>query len=198
MIRLRPLLHRLRRDRRGATILEFALVILPFMMILMGVFDFAYRGYVSSIVEGTVNRAARLATVGNKTATQIDDFVTNELRHFSPSATITITKKNYYQFSGVGKAEKLTSDSAPIGSWNTGDCYEDLNNNGKWDVVAGRDGLGGSDDVVYYQVDYTFPRVMPTGGLFGWSATQTVSARTIMRNQPYGIQAVPTVKCTSS
>jgi len=198
MMRLARTFRTLRDDRRGATLMEFALVVVPFMLILMGIFDFAYRGYVSAIVEGTVNRASRLATVGNKTGTQIDDFVKNELRHFSPSATITITKTNFYQFSGVGKSEKLTSDSAPLGSWNTGDCYEDLNNNGKWDVVAGRDGLGGSDDIVFYQVDYVYPRILPTAGLFGWSANQTITARTIMRNQPFGIQAVPVVKCTSS
>ena len=89
MMRLARTFRTLRHDRRGATLMEFALVVVPFMLILMGIFDFAYRGYVGSIVEGTVNRAARLATVGNMTTTQIDDYVKNELRHFSPSATIT-------------------------------------------------------------------------------------------------------------
>ena len=198
MSRLSRRFTNLRDDRRGATIVEFALVIVPFMMVVMGLMDFGYRAYVGSVVEGTVNRAARLATVGDQTPTQIDDFVKNELRHFSPSATITITKTNYYQFSGVGQGEVLTSDSAPVGVWNTGDCYQDLNNNGKWDAVAGRDGLGGSDDIVFYQVDFTYPRILPTNGLFGWSDNQTLTSRTVMRNQPFGIQATPVVKCTSS
>lgn len=191
-------ISRLRADQRGATLLEFALVVVPLSMVMMGLTDFGYRAYVSSIVEGTVHRAARLATVGNKTPSQIDDFVKNELRHFSPSATITITKKNYYQFSGVGKAEKLTTDANGNGTWNSGDCYEDLNNNGTWDVVAGRDGLGSSDDIVFYQVDFVYPRVIPLDGLLGWSANDTVTTHTLMRNQPFGIQSIPTTRCTSA
>lgn len=189
---------RLRHDERGAALLEFALVIIPLSMVMMGLTDFGYRAYVSSVVEGTIHRAARLATVGNKTTAQIDSYITNELRHFSPAATITITKKNYYQFSGVGKPEKLTTDANSNGVWNSGDCYQDLNNNGSWDAMAGRDGLGSSDDIVFYQVDFIYPRVMPLTGLFGWSTNDTVTAQTLLRNQPYGIQSIPTTRCTSA
>lgn len=198
MIRLRLILTRLVADRSGATMIEFAFIATPLCMILLGLTDFGYRSYVSSVLSGTVERAARQATVGSKTSDQIDDFVRSQLTHFSSDATVTITKSNYYQFSGINKSEKLTTDSAPIGVWNTGDCYEDLNNNGKWDSVAGRDGLGGSDDIVYYTVTYSYPQMLPVGSLFGWSNTQTLTATTLMRNQPYASQTIPTVKCTSS
>ena len=173
---------------------EFAFVVTPLFMVLLGLTDFGYRMYVDSVVEGTVHRAARLATVGDKTSDQIDDFVRTQLTEFSTNGTVTITKTNYYQYSGIGKPEKLTTDGNSNGEWDPGDCYQDLNNDGIWNKVAGRDGLGGSDDVVYYQVQFTYPRVVPMDRLLGWSDTQTATAMTVMRNQPYASQQIPAIR----
>lgn len=192
------LLRSLRTDRRGATMIEFAMVSTPLFMILLGLTDFGYRCYAAAIVEGTLQQAARLATVGDQTGDQIDTFVKTKLQKFNSGATVTITKTNYYEFSNVQKSEKLITDGNGNGVWNTGDCYEDLNNNGKWDTVAGRDGLGGSDDIVFYKVDFTFDRLVPLGGFLKWAATDTISANTVMRNQPYAVQTIPIQKCTST
>lgn len=189
---------RLLKNKKGATMVEFAFVAPVFFTILLGLTDFGYRMYMKSIVEGTVYQAARLATVGDKTPTQIDDFVKKQLTLFSTNGTVTITKTNYYEFSDIGKPEKLTTDLNSNGSWDTGDCYEDLNNDSKWNAVSGRSGLGGSDDIVYYKVDFSYPRIVPMGGFLGWSSTETASTMTIMRNQPYAAQQIPMVKCTST
>jgi hypothetical protein len=132
--------------------------------------------------------------VGGQTPAQIDDYVRAQLTQFSKNATITINKTNYYEFSGIGKPEKLTLDANSNSAWDTGDCYQDLNNNGTWESVAGRTGLGGSDDVVYYKVTVDFPRLLPLTKIMGWSNMSQVSATTVMRNQPYGAQIVPTVR----
>lgn len=191
-------LRRLRSDTRGATLVEFAMIILPLSMALLGLTDLGYRAYVSSVVEGTLHRAARMATVGDKTSAQIDTFVTQQLAKFTNGSAPVITKTNYYEFSGVGKPEKLITDLPPLGSWNTGDCYQDLNGNGRWDSVAGRDGLGGSDDIVFYQVSLSYPRLVPMGKLLGWADSQTITANTVMRNQPYSRQVTPVTRCVSS
>jgi Flp pilus assembly protein TadG len=192
------LVQKLIGDRRGATIVEFAFVAPVLFTVLLGLTDFGYRCYAAAIVEGTLQQAARLATVGDKTDADIDAFVKDKLNSFNSGATVTITKTNYYQFSNVKKAEKLTTDTNGNGIWDTGDCYQDLNNNGKWDTVAGRDGLGGSDDIVFYNVDFVFARVVPLSGFLGWSNTETITANTVMRNQPYGAQSIPVTKCTST
>jgi Flp pilus assembly protein TadG len=191
-------LRTLAGDRRGAAIVEAAFIAPMLIMILMVFFDFLYNFEAASKLEGTIQQAARMATIGDKTESQVDDFIRNQLTQFNSGATITINKSNYYQFSNVSKSEKLVTDSAPLGVWNTGDCYEDLNNNGKWDTVAGRSGLGGSDDILFYRVQMSYPRVVPLYGFLGWSNTQTLSANTIMRNQPYAVQAIPIQKCTST
>ncbi len=194
MIGLFKLSRRLRRDDHGATLVEMAFVTPLLMMVLLGLTDFGYHSYLGAVVEGTVQKAARRATVGNQTAAQIDDYVRSQLTQFSKNATVTITKTNYYQFSGIGKSEKLTLDANSNGTWESGDCYQDLNSNGTWEAVAGRDGLGGSDDIVYYKVTVDFPRLLPLGNIMGWSSFSKVAATTVMRNQPYGAQIVPTVR----
>ncbi|WP_232476037.1 TadE/TadG family type IV pilus assembly protein [Flavisphingomonas formosensis] len=194
-------LKRIGADDEGVTVIEFALVALPLCMILLVMFDFGYRSYIGAGVEGTVHRAARLATVGGQTSDQIDTYVRGQIQAYASNATITITKRSYSQFSGVGVGEKwqeTTDTKSPYhnGVYDAGhECYYDANNNGKYDNAssAGTTGLGGSDDIVYYSVKVDFPAIVPVDRLMGWDSMETVTANTVMRNQPYGSQAV--VQC---
>ena len=175
----------LRRDERGNTLVEFALVLPVLAVTLMGFFDLGYRSYVFSVVEGALHEASRMATVGNKTGAEIDAHVASRLSEFSRDATITVAKKSYGEFSEVALPEKITGDTAPTGQYNAGDCYEDANNNGRYDADRGKDGLGGSEDVIHYEVTMSYPRMFPMTGLLGWSSTETIKAATVLRNQPY-------------
>jgi Flp pilus assembly protein TadG len=195
--------RRLRRDKRGTSITEFGLIAPVLCMMLLGMIDLGQRMYLAAVLQGTLFRAARKATVGDQTSAQIDTFVTNELAAFSKNATITITKKSYSDFTGVKQLETITSDTAPVGTYNAGtsaanpgDCYEDTNSDWKRDD-KGSSGLGQSDDIVYYQVSVTYPRVVPLSKFLGFSANETVTANTVLRNQPYGAQvpSTPPVRC---
>jgi hypothetical protein len=127
-----------------------------------------------------------MGTVGDKTTTQIDDHIRARLRDFSRGATITITHKSYLDFSGVQLPEVITSDTAPIGSYNVGDCYQDFNNNSQYDTDRGKSGMGGSEDVLNYEITIAYPRLFPLTKLIGLSATDQVKSSTVFRNQPYG------------
>lgn len=189
--------RRLRRDSRGATIVEMGFVILPLTITLLALFDFGYRMYAQSVLEGTLHSAARLATIGNKTPTQIDDYVKGQLTLFSKAHAPEIEKKSYYQFSGVDKEETYT-DSDNDGQYDAGECFVDENKNNHWDDAkhAGNTGLGGSDDIVFYTVTLKLPAMLPLGKFLGWPDEETISANTVLRNQPYGSQAeLPT--CSS-
>ena len=193
---LRAFFRRLRGDERGLNVVEFSLVALPLFVILLAFVDFGYRIYLEVVVEGTLNKAARRATIGGVGTSAIDTYVRSQLVAFSKNAVITINKRSYYDFAHVGKPEKITQDTVPIGTYNNGDCFEDANHNGVWDADSGSSGLGGSDDIVYYQVVVTFPRLVPLGKFLGFSALETVTANTVLRNQPYGAQVAPTPVCT--
>lgn len=196
-MRLHRPMKALVREAGGATIVEFALILPVLCMLLLGTLDLGYRSYVGSVVQGALHDAARMATVGGVTTAQIQARVESRLQAFSRNATITTTTRSYTDYSGVSMPERITQDTAPIGSYNTGDCYEDANGNGSYDTDRGRSGTGGAEDVVYFEVTMTFPHIVPVGRLFGWGNNVTIRQNTLLRNQPYaGRNTSVAVICT--
>jgi hypothetical protein len=134
-----------------------------------------------------------MATVGGVSMDQIDARVRLRLSNFARDATVSTSASSYTEFADVGQPETITSDTAPFGQYNTGDCFEDANGNGTYDLDRGRTGLGQADDVVRYRASITYPAMFPVGALLGWGDTETVSAETMLRNQPYAGRATGVV-----
>ncbi|MFM5914299.1 pilus assembly protein [Chakrabartia godavariana] len=195
-------LRNLRRNERGAAIVEFAFVAPAFLTLLMAGLDLGYREYLQAVIAGTVESVARKSAVGGMTSEEVDAEIVARVKEILPASSrndpsaIVITKKSFDNFSNIGNPEKITSDTAPVGSYNVGDCYEDANRNGAYDASGGSTGIGGAEDVIYYKVDVAFPRLFPMAGLLGWSPTQSSTVNTIVRNQPYGAQPTPPVRCS--
>lgn len=190
-------LTRLRDHARGATLLEFGLVAGPLILTIMAIGDLGYQSYLRSVTRGVLEKAARAASVGTLNSTDIDTYIEAQMAAInSKNGTTSTTKKSYYNFSRVGKPEKITTDTAPLGTYNSGDCYEDANGNGSYDTNSGAAGLGGADDIVYYEVTISMPRLFPMAKLLGWSATQSATASTMVRNQPWANQGTPTIRCS--
>lgn len=189
-------LGRLRHDAGGATIVEFALILPVMCALMIGVVDLGYRSYVGSIVQGALHEAARMGTVGGVSTDTIAAHVRSRLREFSRDATITVSTRSYSDFTGVRVPETITQDTAPLGSYNTGDCYQDFNGNQQYDLDRGRTGMGGAEDVVYFEVRMVYPRIVPVGNIFGWSDTVTINQNTVLRNQPYAARnSGVTIRC---
>jgi Flp pilus assembly pilin Flp len=178
-------LRTLRRDTSGATIVEFAMILPVMCGLLVGGVDLGYRSYVASIVQGSLHEAARMGTVGGVSTDAIATHVRNRLRDFSRDATVTVTTRSYAEFTGVRTPETITQDTAPTGQYNPGDCYQDFNGNGSYDLDRGRTGMGGAEDVVQFEVRMVYPRLVPVGSFFGWSDNVTVEQNTVLRNQPF-------------
>jgi Flp pilus assembly pilin Flp len=195
----RAFLNRLRRDERGMTIIEFAFLAPVLLVALMGFFDMGYREYISSVLQGEVQKAGRDSTLpGGATAgSSLDARVRNRVSVVIPDATWTFTRLKYASFTRAGQAENFTDTNANS-IRDAGECYQDENGNNNWDADAGASGQGGSKDIVVYRAQLSFPRVFPMAGLLGWNANQVISATTVLRNQPFGTQAVAsvTVICT--
>lgn len=179
-------LRALRADARGATIIEFALILPVLSILLMGTFDLGYRSYVTSIVQGSLHEASRMATVGNVPMTTIETHVRNRLKDFSRNSTIDIRTDSYSDFNGVAVAEPLTTDLGTANVYDQAtDCYRDINGSGKFSRDMGRGGMGGAEDVVRFQVTMTYPRLFPMAKLLGWSNNVQIVQNTVLRNQPY-------------
>jgi len=196
----RARMFRLFRDSRGATIAEFALILPTLCVLLMGTFELGWRMYASSVVQGTLHEAARMGTVGNKTTTEVDEYVRERLLTFSRNGTIKTDVRSYEDFTQVATPERITSDSVPTGEFNLGDCYEDFNDNNQYDLDRGKIGLGNADDIVRYEVTLSYPRMFPVAGLMGWDELATIKSSTVLRNQPFGSRTnvTPQVRCTAA
>lgn len=194
----RRLLPRLRRDRRGTTIIEFAIVAPVMMILLMGISDLAYQVYAQSILNGALQKAGRDSAIqgGAQNTAAIDAKVTAMVRNIAAKATISFSRKNYDSFSVI-KPEPFT-DTNNNGIRNSGECFTDINGNGSWDADPGVGGQGGANDVAMYTATVTYPHLFPVTGLFGWPSTQTITASTLLKNQPYASQSImaPATVCT--
>lgn len=180
----------LRADEGGATIVEFAMILPTLCVLLLATFELGYRSYAASVLQGALHEAARMATVGNVNMTQIDTRVRDRLSNFARNSTVTIATQSYYDFTGVRQAEDIPGDTHPVGSYNRGDCWEDANGNNQFDLDRGRGGFGGADDIVRYEVSMTYPRMFPIYNFLGWSNSETITANTVLRNQPYAGRAI--------
>ena len=187
------LIKHLRRNRRGSTTIELAMIIPTLFVVIMGVLDFTYRLYATSILQGAVQKAGRDSTLeinANQTSqdainTKVRDAV-KDINGVVTNSSFTISRENFENFTAAGKMEASTG---PGGLCAPGFVYVDKNNNSVWDNGANA-GQGGADDVTVYNVQVQYKALFPINALFGASNMQTIRAKTILRNQPYNTQAV--------
>lgn len=207
----RRCLPRLPTDDHGAAITEFALILVPLMVVLGGTLELGYATYVQAIMQGALQTATRDAALGNQTPSEIDARVKATLQPLirSPSyascdaapasaVPLVCTKlRSYFDFSRIGKPEKLTDDKNGNGSYDAGDCYEDANDNNSYDNAAasGRGNGGNADEVVVYTVKVAYKRLMPLDRFLGWSANNTIESTAMLRNQPFAKNVPVVTRC---
>jgi Flp pilus assembly protein TadG len=208
----RPLRKRLRnlmRAQDGVTILEFGLISPALMVLLLGALDIGHTLYMQSLLQGAVQKAARDGTLETAAGTAstprdtIDTVVTNQLKTLNKSGTVTISRRFYRTFSkaAAATAESFT-DSASGPNKNqrcdAGEPYTDANNNGVWDADGGDSvNRAGARDNIVYTVQISYPRMFPLDKLIGGKGTTTLTASTVLANQPFGNQGTytaPTVR----
>lgn len=186
-------LRQFARDARGTYAVEFAVATPVFLIMVMGALDLGHTLYTRSVLQGTVQKAARDSALetgslsGNQTA--IDAKVTSAVRDLNNSATVTVSRRFYRTFSAARSAqsESYTDNNA------NGRCdsepYVDANRNGTYDADGGDGGQGGAKDITVFTVKMSYPRVFPTSTLFGMPANVNLTATTVLANQPYAEQS---------
>lgn len=185
-------------DARGATIVEFAIVLPIMLLAIMGLMELCYQFYVQSILTGAVQKAGRDSAIQNNlgsTAT-IDAGVLAMVRTVAPQAAFVAnspTRTNFTSFQQVSRTSpEPFVDANGNKQYDKGECFDDINGNGVWDSSAssntGVAGTGGASDVVSYSVNITYQRLFPLAAFIGWSNTVQLGATTMLRNQPFASQ----------
>ncbi|WP_374405756.1 TadE/TadG family type IV pilus assembly protein [Pelagerythrobacter sp.] len=183
----------LARDTGGVTLVEFALVAPVLFLLIFGIFDIGHGLYLRSVLQGAVQDAARGAGLesGRLNQAALDERVMLSVQGVMPFVEeddIDIVRLNYENFSDVGTPEDF-DDTNRNNTYDDTECFTDRNDNGQWDPDVGAGGLGGADDIVYYEVGVRYDRLFPLWSMIGLPHRGLAQATTVMRNQPFGEQA---------
>lgn len=111
---LRSVHVRHRRDDRGATAVEFALVLMPLLLIVFALIQYGMYFYSAQTGSNTVNAAARQLSVGNcDTDPELKAFVDNRLGAAASGASTVA--RTYYDVDGSTKLVDQSAANAKIG-----------------------------------------------------------------------------------
>ncbi len=189
-------------DTRGATLVEFAMLIPVMGLLLIGTLDIGHGLYLRSVLQGELQRSARVSGLetGSYAANQtaIDTRIRNQMKRLGKSSTVTITREAYRSFS-----KAATPTAEPFTDLNTntlcdnGEPYVDENGNSVRDLNGVKAGQGGAKDSVVLTVSVSYRRLFPLHNFIDVPATLNVVGKTVMNNQPYGEQSTPATRnCT--
>ena len=185
----RALLSRLRRDRRGTSATEFAILAPAMIILLAGSIEASHFVMVKVALEGSVSTAAREAVAKVNLSDEARDAqmrarITSLMAPHKPAPgkTISISTTVYRSF-GNSYPEGYTDDNGN-GLYDEGEPFDDRNKNGVRDTdvpVAGK--MGDVGDVVAYHVVFpTAPYFAFLTPVFGKEIGLTSS--TVARNEP--------------
>jgi Flp pilus assembly protein TadG len=169
----------LRGDQRGASLVEFALVLPVLLMLICGAIDLGYMYMAQTTLNGALMQAAQVASSSmekpeaDRLATLKSGIVASMAAYSGQQPTITATV--YHSF-GESFPEDYT-DSNHNGKYDgptptfPGETFVDRNGNGKWDadapVKTGSSTMGDVGDVVSYSASL---KVRHLFGVIDWAA----------------------------
>lgn len=165
-------------------------MVLPILLVvLVGIFDVAMNLYATSVLQGSMQKAGRDFSLEDARSRQsgIEAYITRQVRTIAPNAAVTFERKAYFDFADVGQPE-VFDDLNHDGECNSDEPFEDSNGNGQWDADRGESGFGGARDAISFTATATYSRLFPMDGLLGLPDQVTISASTVLRNQPFDDQ----------
>lgn len=195
------ILRKLRRDEDGAYAVEFAFIMMPFLTMLVGIFDIGYAIYTKSVFEAAVMEAGRSTSLQSASGNQnhIEQIVRERVGSVNGMTTVTFDRKNADQFTDFDGAPEDFIDAmdSQNGTYDVSkDCFYDLNGNKIRDNKAASSGIGSGNDVVKLTATLTYDSPYPLWRLLGQDSAQyKMQASTLLRNQPYADQEKAPLVC---
>ncbi len=173
----------------GATTVEFAMVLPLLLVMMLGIFDVGMNLYATSVLQGAMQKAGRDFSLEDARSRQntIESYITGQIRTIAPNSTVTFERNAYFDFADVGQPE-VYDDLNDDGQCNNDEPFEDANGNGQWDADRGEAGFGGARDAIMFTATATYDRLFAMDGLLGLPEQVTISASTVLRNQPFDDQ----------
>lgn len=190
-LRLMATMKRLRRNRKGSAVTEFAIAAPVVIMAIVGIIEFSMILFVSSLLEGGLREASRFGLTGFQPngltrEERILKIVEDHTHGLVDGTAVNLSTLVYPSFDSIGQPEPFTDENSN-GTFDAGEPYMDINGNNQWDPDMGAAGLGGPEDIVLYTIQYDWP--LMTGMLNGFVGNDGkigLRASVVVRNEPYG------------
>lgn len=163
-----------RRDRKGATAVEFALIAGPFFFFLMALVEIAAVFFASTVIENAVLESAREIRTGQVQAGGMDadgfrDAVCERIEVIADCARLDFDVRVFQDFDTVAVSDPVNDD----GDLQTDDMGFDP---------------GDAGDIVMVRVFYRWPLLMPNfmNSMSNMSNNERlITSATVFRNEPW-------------
>jgi hypothetical protein len=181
------------RCAKGATVIEFAVVLPVVLLFIMGIMEYNMIMYGMAVIEGATNIAARAGKTGYTASGESQqDYVYGIAQGLVSGlldpTQLTISSKSYANFADIGQPEPCISPPSPPCPGTPGVNFVDVNHNGIWDSDQGAAGLGGSGDIVVYTLTYPWHITTPfLQNVIGNNGVFNLTASAVVKNEPYSI-----------
>lgn len=149
-------------DQQGASTLEFALLLPPFIFLVIGMLEMCMIMFVSMSMDVALDNTARTGSTGYVASGQ------------TQQQTIIATMNQY--LGGMIDTTQLSITTT---------SYSDLNQIGV--NGQGTSGLGTANQYVVYNVSYPWHLMTPLlDEVVGTNGVYTITVQTLVKNEPYG------------
>ncbi len=196
-MRLHPLnlLVRTKRDERGATAVEFALVAGAFFMLLLGVIEFGLVMFSKVAIESALQQSARDVGIGRQVAGCSDRACS--IMRLVEQRTASLPKSQSVKVTAtVANNSAVPSPSIPdvcLDDPNVpypATCSVFENNNGTLGYqptgALGNVSIGNAGDMIEVRVTYLWRVMFPMfRSQFGTNGVLTVTSSTVVKNEPF-------------
>ena len=173
---LRPqIISRFRKAADGSASLEFALIAIPFFVLLFALIEVALAFFASQYLETATADAARQIMTGRTQAAKLDrgaftNAVCNNLKALMNCNAVVVDVQTVTSFAGVNTTGPSRNSDGSVNYSGTG--YNP----------------GGGSDIVVVKVYYEWPVMIPTFGLAIGdlpNGKRLLQATAVFRNEPF-------------
>jgi len=180
--RIGAVLGRLRRDKRGATAIEFGMVATPFLMLVFGIIQVGLLFFATFTIENATEQAARLIRTGQSqgmTAASFAKCVCSFSASFVDCTNkLRINVQSFPTFAGITPPSGLTA-------------AQTLNNTQNFTA-----GNGGDVVLVTTFYEWDLAGKLPFLKMTNMAGNNfLIQAATTFRNEPYTTTTAPPAKC---
>lgn len=181
-----------KKDHRGATAVEFAVLAVPFFMLIMGIIEFGLFMMTKIAIESATTQAGRASSLGACNVACVQELIVRKTNSLINGENAVVTAGVVDSATAAGGAPFAGDLCLTTPPHFGGSCpvdtvgYRDLNHNGRFDGSASTSSLGGPGDLVEVRVSLPWHVLMPfLSGFFGEDGVVLITSNTVVKNESY-------------